>query len=69
MDPELDRLVREEVLEKALRASLKLAALAEQLARSLENTADSLERLADAPLRAEARRRAFRRLECPGHFE
>jgi septal ring factor EnvC (AmiA/AmiB activator) len=69
MDPELDLLIRSEVAEKTVRASLKLASLAEQLARSLQQFADSFERLADAPARAEARRSEFRRAECPGRFD
>ena len=69
MDPELDRLVRDEVLEASRRQSLKLAALAEQLAASLENAATAFDRLAQAPLQAQQRRRDFRRLECPGRFE
>ena len=68
MDPELDRLIREETLEKALRVSLRLAALTEQLARSLENAARSFDRLANVPAQAALRRRDFRREECPGRF-
>ena len=68
MDPELDRLIRDEMMEKSLRVSLKLASLAEQLARSLQKVAENLERLADGPARAEARRSEFRRAECPGRF-
>ncbi|NNM73545.1 hypothetical protein [Enterovirga aerilata] len=69
MDPELDRLIREEMLAKSLQVSLRLATLAEQLATSLERAAASFERLANAPAEAAARREAFRRAECPGRFE
>ncbi len=69
MDPELDRLIREETLEKALRVSLRLAALTEQLARALENAARSVDRLANVPAQAALRRRDFRREECPGRFQ
>ena len=69
MDPELDRLIREETLEKAMLVSLRLAALTEQLARSLENAARSFDRLANVPAQAALRRRYFRREECPGRFQ
>ncbi len=69
MDPELDRLIREEMLEKSLRVSLRLAVLAEQLAKSLEKAAAGFERVAQAPVEAASRRDAFRRAECPGRFE
>jgi hypothetical protein len=69
MDPELDRLIREEMLEKSLRVSFRLAALAEQLAKSLEKAAAGFDRIAHAPLEAASRRDAFRREECPGRFE
>jgi hypothetical protein len=69
VDPELDRAIREELLEKSLRVGLKLAALAEQLARSLDNAAQSFERLAHVPVAAAARRNEFRRAECPGRFD
>jgi len=68
MDPELDRLIRDETLEASRRLTLKLAALAEQLARSLDNAARSFERIANVPARAAQRRSDFRREECPGRF-
>jgi septal ring factor EnvC (AmiA/AmiB activator) len=68
MDPELDRLIREETLEKSLRLTLKLAALAEQLAHSLDNAARTFDRLAKVPAQAARRRSDFRREECPGRF-
>ena len=69
MDLELDRLIRDETFEKALRLSVRLAALTEQLARSLENAARSFDRLANVPAQAALRRHEFRREECPGRFE
>ena len=69
MDPKHYRLIRKETLKKALRVSLRLAALTEQLARSLENAARSFDRLANVPAQAALRRRDFRREECPGRFQ
>ena len=68
MDAELDRLIREETLEKSLRLTLRLATLAEQLANSLDNAARSFDRLANVPAQAARRRSEFRREECPGRF-
>ena len=68
MDPELDRLIEAEVLEKSHRVSLRLAELAEQLARSLENAARGFDRIATLPVQAAQRRSDYRRRECPGRF-
>lgn len=69
MDRELDSLLREELRDRSLRLGSNLAALAEQLAASLERAAHGFERLAAVAAEADARRAEFRRRECPGRFD
>ena len=71
-DPELDRLLNGEALERSLRVTEALQRAAEELALSLENASAAFGRASRTAMspaeRASARRDEFRRLECPGRF-